>query len=72
MEVDTKVPKSHQDILHGAPSGDTVQPSKVETIPVKIETVTPARGSCQPNTEDVMRQRIESATPGRSKLKYFV
>lgn len=69
-QADTKVPKIHQDIL--APAGDSVQPNKVENIPIKTEMVAPARGSCQPNADDVMRQRIELATPGRSKLKYFL
>jgi DNA repair exonuclease SbcCD ATPase subunit len=66
-QADAKVPKSHQDILPGAPgSGDNILPSKVDTIPLKIEMVTPARASCQLNAEDITRQRIESATPGRN------
>lgn len=71
-QADTKVPKGHKDILQGAPGGgDNIQPCKVATIPLKIETVTPIRSGFPPNPEDITRQRIELGTPGRSKQKYF-
>lgn len=66
-QADTKVPKGHKDILQGAPGGgDNIQPCKVATIPLKIETVTPIRSGFPPNPEDITRQRIELATPGRN------